>query len=380
MKNKFIPVCTAYLSGNEKKYINDCIDTGWISSAGKYVTEFEKAFAKYCGCKYAVAVTSGTTALHLALASLGIKKGDEVIIPSFTMIACAFAVCYTGAKPVFIDIDEKTWNIDVSKIENKITKKTKAIMPVHIFGNPCNMKEIIRIAKKYKLHIVEDCAEAHGAEYNGKKVGSFSSVAAFSFFANKNLTAGEGGMVVTNNKKYYDKCRYLRNMSYSLTKPRTYEHDEIGFNYRMTNLQAAIGLAQTELADKYRAMRIENNRLYKKFLSGVKGIIFQQDENNSINVHWMNAILIDAKKYGKTKDMLMKFLKANNVDTRLLFTGMHKQKSLKQYGCKITGNYKNTEKLTKSGLYLPSSSNLTSGQIKYICKLISSFGGKLTFH
>lgn len=380
MKNKFIPVCTAYLSGNEKKYINDCIDTGWISSAGKYVTEFEKAFAKYCGCKYAVAVTSGTTALHLALASLGIKKGDEVIIPSFTMIACAFAVCYTGAKPVFIDIDEKTWNIDVSKIENKITKKTKAIMPVHIFGNPCNMKEIIRIAKKYKLHIVEDCAEAHGAEYNGQKVGSFSSVAAFSFFANKNLTAGEGGMVVTNNKKYYDKCRYLRNMSYSLTKPRTYEHDEIGFNYRMTNLQAAIGLAQTELADKYRAMRIENNRLYKKFLSGVKGIIFQQDENNSINVHWMNAILIDAKKYGKTKDMLMKFLKANNVDTRLLFTGMHKQKSLKQYGCKITGNYKNTEKLTKSGLYLPSSSNLTSGQIKYICKLISSFGGKLTFH
>jgi len=373
MNKKFVPVCTAYLSGNEKKYINDCIDTGWISSAGKYIVEFEKAFAKYCGCKYAVAVTSGTTALHLALASLGIKKGDEVIIPSFTMIACAFAVCYTGSKPVFVDIDEKTWNIDVSKIEEKITKKTKAIMPVHIFGNPCNMKEIIRIAKKYKLHIVEDCAEAHGAEYNGKKVGSFSSISAFSFFANKNLTAGEGGMVLTNNKKYYDKCRYLRNMSYSLTKPRTYEHDEIGFNYRMTNLQAAIGLAQTELADKYRAMRIENNRLYKKFLSGVEGIIFQQDEKNSINVHWMNAILIDEKKYGKTKDRLMKFLKENNVDTRLLFTGMHKQKSLKQYGCKITGNYKNTEKLTKSGLYLPSSSNLKTTQIEYVCNLIKKF-------
>ncbi|GAB1402346.1 hypothetical protein MASR1M68_12570 [Elusimicrobiota bacterium] len=173
MKNEFIPVCNAYLAGNEKKYVADCMNTGWISSAGKYVSEFEKAFAKYCGCKYAVSVTSGTTALHLALRAVGIKNGDEVIIPSFTMIACAFAVCYTGAKPVFVDIDEKTWNIDVSKIEKKITKKTKAIMPVHIFGNPCNMKEIIKIAKKHKLHIIEDCAQAHGAEYNGKKVGQF---------------------------------------------------------------------------------------------------------------------------------------------------------------------------------------------------------------
>ena len=374
MKNEFIPVCAAYMAGNEKKYINDCIDTGWISSAGKYVSEFEKAFAKYSGCKYAVSVSSGTAALHLALAAIGIKKGDEVIIPSFTMIACAFAVCYTGAKPVFIDVDEKTWNIDVSKIEQKITKKTKAIMPVHIFGNPCNMKEIAKIAKKHKLHIVEDCAEAHGAEYNGKKAGSFSSVSAFSFFANKNLTTGEGGMVVTNSKKYYDKCRYLRNMSYSLTKPRTYEHDEIGFNYRMTNLQAAVGLAQTELADKYKAMRIKNNGLYKKFLSQADGIIFQQDEKNAVNVHWMNAILVDSKKYGRTKDELVGFLKQNGIDTRFLFTGMHKQKCLKKYGCAVKGNYKNTDMLTKGGLYLPSSSNLTEKQIKKICSLILYFG------
>lgn len=376
MKNEFIPVCNAYLAGNEKKYVNDCINTGWISSAGKYVCEFEKAFAKYCGCKYAVSVTSGTTALHLALSSVGIKKGDEVIIPSFTMIACAFAVCYTGAKPVFVDVDEKTWNIDVSKIEEKITKKTKAIMPVHIFGNPCNMKEIIRIAKKHKLHIIEDCAQAHGAEYNGKKVGSFSSVSAFSFFANKNLTTGEGGMVLTNNKKYYDKCRYLKNMSYSLTKPKTYEHDEIGFNYRMTNLQGAIGLAQVEMADKYKTLRIKNNKLYKKFLSSVEGILFQEDEKNSVNVNWMNTILIDEKKYGKTKDQLIKFLKENNVDTRLLFTGMHKQKCLKKYGCKMKGDYKNTDKLTKFGLYLPSSSNLREEQIKYICNLIKDFSKK----
>ncbi|MDD5021348.1 MAG: DegT/DnrJ/EryC1/StrS family aminotransferase [Endomicrobiaceae bacterium] len=376
MKNEFIPVCNAYLAGNEKKYVDDCLNTGWISSAGKYVSEFEKAFAKYCGCKYAVSVTSGTTALHLALSAVGIKQNDEVIIPSFTMIACAFAVCYTGAKPVFVDIDDKTWNIDTAKIEEKITKKTKAIMPVHMFGNPCNMKEIIRIAKKYKLHIIEDCAQAHGAEYNGKKVGGFSSISAFSFFANKNLTTGEGGMVLTNNKKYYDKCRYLRNMSYSLTKPKTYEHDEIGFNYRMTNLQGAIGLAQVELADKYKSLRIKNNKLYKKFLSSVEGISFQEDEKNSLNVNWMNTIVIDEKKYGKTKEQLINFLKENNVDTRLLFTGMDKQKSLKKYGCKMTGNYKNTNRLTKYGLYLPSSSNLKSGQIEYICNLIKDFSEK----
>lgn len=372
----FIPVCNAYLDGNEKKYVLDCLDTGWISSAGKYVKEFENRFAEYCGCKYAVAVTSGTAALHIALSSLGIKKGDEVIIPSFTMIACAFAVCYTGAKPVFVDVDKDTWNIDCSKIESKITSKTKAIMPVHIFGNPCDMKAIMKIAKKHKLHIIEDCAEAHGAEYYGKKAGSFSSIAAFSFFANKNLTTGEGGMVVTNNKKYYDRCRYFRNMCYSLDKPRTYEHDDIGFNYRMTNLQAAVGLAQIEKADFYRTLRINNNKIYRKYLKNVEGISFQKDEKNSLNVCWMNAILIDKEKYGKTKKELVQYLKDNNVDTRLLFTGMHKQKSLKNYGCSMLGKYENTDKLTADGLYLPSSANLKESEIRHICGLIADFKDK----
>lgn len=369
----FIPVCNAYLNGNEKKYVQDCIDTGWISSAGKYIKEFENSFAKYCGCKYALAVTSGTTALHIALASLDIKKGDEVIIPSFTMIACAFAVCYTGAKPVFVDVDKKTWNIDCSKIESKINSKTKAIMPVHIFGNPCNMKEIIKLAKKHKLYIIEDCAEAHGAEYHGKKVGSFSSIAAFSFFANKNLTTGEGGMVVTNNKKYYDKCRYFRNMCYSLEKPRTYEHNDIGFNYRMTNLQAAVGLAQVEKADYYRQLRVNNNKLYRKYLSCIEGISFQEDEKESLNVCWMNAILIDKKKYGKTKQELVEYLKDNKVDSRLLFAGMQKQQSLRKYGCNMKGKYQVTDNLTEQGLYLPSSANLHESEIKYICDLIIKF-------
>lgn len=372
MVNRFIPVCSTYLNGNEKKYLLDCINTGWISFAGKYVKEFESAFAKYCDSKYAVAVTSGTTALHIALVALGIKKGDEVIIPSFTMIACALAVCYIGAKPVFVDIDKDTWTIDVNKIEEKITSKTKAIMPVHIFGNPCNMKQICKIAKKHKLYIIEDCAEAHGATYNDKKVGSFSDVAAFSFFANKNLTTGEGGMVVTNNKKYYEKLKYYRNMCYPLNKPRTYEHADIGFNYRMTNMQAAIGLAQVEKADYYRNLRIRNNNLYRKYLKSVPGIIFQQNQKNSLNVCWMNAILVDEKKYGKTKQQLIDYLKQNGVDTRLLFTGLHKQPCLKQYGCNMNGKYNNTELLTKNGLYLPSSSNLKKSDIKFICDLIKS--------
>ncbi len=373
MKNKFIPVCNAYLNGNEKKYLLDCIDTGWISSAGKYVKEFEQKFAKYCDSKYAVSVTSGTTALHMALTVLEIKKGDEVIIPSFTMIACAFAVCYTGAKPVFVDVDKNTWTIDVNKIEEKITPKTKAIMPVHIFGNPCDMFKIISIAKKYKLYVVEDCAEAHGATYKNKKVGSFSSISAFSFFANKNLTTGEGGMVVTNSKEYYDKLKYFRNMCYPLDKPRTYEHFDIGFNYRMTNLQAAIGLAQTEKADYYKKLRIKNHNLYKEYLKDVQGIVFQRDQKNSVNVAWMNAVLVDEKKYGKTKNQLAEYLKQNGVDTRFLFTGMHKQKCLKDFKCNMSGKYPITDMLTEKGFYLPSSSNLKKSEIKYICNLIKNF-------
>jgi perosamine synthetase len=369
----FIPVCEPFLVGNEKEYVQDCMDTGWISSAGKYVNQFETSFAKYCDCDYGVATCNGTVSLHLALAALGIKKGDEVIIPSFTMIASAFAVCYTGAKPVFVDSDKDTWNIDVSKIEDKITAKTKAIMPVHIFGNPCNMDEIKRIANKYSLFIVEDAAEAHGATYKDKKIGSFSDIASFSFFANKNLTTGEGGMVVMNNKDNFDKCRGLKNMSFPLDSPRVYEHEFIGFNYRMSNIHAAIGLAQVEKADEYKDMRIKNNKLYKEFLIDVDGIIFQKDEENSLNVNWMNAILIDPEVYGHSRDELIAHLKENGVDTRLFFTGMHRQKGLIDFGCDTNGDYNVTENLTKNGFYLPSASNLALIQIEYISKLIKEF-------
>ena len=370
----FIPVCEPMLAGNELKYVTEAVSTGWISSSGKYVTEFENQFAEYCGCKYGIAVCNGTIALHLALIGLGIGKGDEVIVPTFTMIASAFAVCYTGAKPVFVDADKDTWNIDVKKIEEKITSKTKAIMPVHIFGKMCDMDAIHALAKKYNLYVLEDAAEAHGASYHGVKAGASSDIAAFSFFANKNITTGEGGMVVTNNKEFYDRARYFKNVCFPLDGPRNYQHEDIGYNYRMSNVVAAIGLAQVEKADDYKEMRIRNHQLYKKYLSDVSGILFQSEpDKDCVDVCWMNTIVIDPAKYGHHKDELIAHLKENEIDTRLLFTGMHKQKAMMDYGCDCSGEYPVCEWLTENGFYLPSSSSLTEEQIKFICGIISNF-------
>lgn len=369
----FIPVCEPLLNGNELKYVDDAVRTGWISSSGDYVNKFESKFAEYVQSKYGIAVCNGTVALHLALVALGIGKNDEVIIPSFTMIATAFAVCYTGATPVFVDADKETWNIDVTKIEEKITKNTKAIIPVHIFGNPCNMDEISKIAKKYNLFVIEDAAEAHGAEYNGKKIGSFSDIACFSFFANKNLTTGEGGMCITNNEEYNKLCRYYKNMCFPLDGTRNYMHENIGFNYRMSNIHAAIGLAQVEKADEYRKLRIRNAQLYKKYLENCEGIIFQRDTPNSLNVNWMNTIIIDDKKYGHTKDELILYLKSNGIDTRLLFKSMNRQPSLRKFGCNCSGAYPITDWLSDNGFYLPSGSNLSEEEISKICSLIKQF-------
>ena len=370
----FIPVCEPMLAGNELKYVTEAVSTGWISSSGKYVTEFENQFAEYCGRKYGIAVCNGTIALHLALIGLGIGKGDEVIVPTFTMIASAFAVCYTGAKPVFVDADKDTWNIDVKKIEEKITSKTKAIMPVHIFGKMCDMDAIHALAKKYNLYVLEDAAEAHGASYHGVKAGASSDIAAFSFFANKNITTGEGGMVVTNNKEFYDRARYFKNVCFPLDGPRNYQHEDIGYNYRMSNVVAAIGLAQVEKADDYKEMRIRNHQLYKMYLSDVPRILFQSEpDKDCIDVCWMNTIVIDPAKYGHHKDELIAHLKENEIDTRLLFTGMHKQKAMMDYGCDCSGEYPVCEWLTENGFYLPSSSSLTEEQIKFICGIISNF-------
>ncbi|NQV08592.1 DegT/DnrJ/EryC1/StrS family aminotransferase, partial [Candidatus Woesearchaeota archaeon] len=257
---KFIPVAEPVLEGNELKYVTECVKTGWISSAGKFVKKFEEKFSKYCDCKYGVAVSNGTTALHLALVALGIKKGDEVIVPNFTFVATANAVVYVGGVPVFVDADKETWNIDVDKIEEKITSKTKAIIPVNIYGHPCDMNKIMDIAKKHNLYVIEDCAESHGAEYNGEKTGSFGDISCFSFYGNKIITTGEGGMCVTNNKELAEKMSMLKD--HGMKPERRYWHETIGFNYRMTNIQAAIGLAQLENINKFIETKRENTIIY----------------------------------------------------------------------------------------------------------------------
>ena len=370
---EFIPVCEPFLDGNESVYVNDCLDTGWISSSGKYVDEFENKFAEYSQANYAVSVCNGTVAIHLALIAAGVQKGDEVIIPNFTMIATAFAVCYAGAIPVFVDAEKETWNIDVRQIEEKITSKTKVIMPVSIFGHPCNMDEINELAKKHNLLVIEDAAESHGAEYKGKKTGNLADITTFSFYANKNLTTGEGGMVVTNNEDFYKKIKYYKNLCFPIDGARNYRHENIGFNYRMSNMHAAIGLAQVEKADTYREMRIANANLYKKHLINTPGIRFQETNSDVLNVHWMNGIVIDAIEYGRTRDELIQYLKKNAIDTRLFFAGMHEQNSLLNYGCKVDESYPVTEWLSKNGFYLPSSTNLSEQHIERICKLINEY-------
>jgi perosamine synthetase len=373
-KNKFIPVCEPLLDGNELKYVNDAVKTGWISSSGKYVTAFEEKFAQYCGADYAVSACNGTAALHLALAACDISRDDEVIIPDFTMIATAFAVCYTGAKPVFVDADPDTWNIDADKIEEKITPRTRAIMPVSIFGHPCAMDKINRLAHKHGLKVIEDAAESHGAEYKGKRTGNLADITAFSFYANKNITTGEGGMIVTNDETLYKKCQYFKNLCFPLDAPRNYLHNDLGFNYRMSNLHAAIGLAQAEKADEYISMRIRNANLYKKYLNGARGIALQKSKEDVINVHWMNGLVIDPEKFGKSRDELINHLKASNIDTRPFFTGMHRQPSLLKYGCDCSGEYPVTDNLSVNGFYLPSASNLGEDEIKHICDIIKNFG------
>lgn len=365
-----IPVCEPLLNGRELDYVAEAVKTGWISSSGKYVTAFEEQFAQYCGVKHGIAVCNGTVAIHLALVALGIGPGDEVIIPDFTMIASAFAVIYTGARPVFVDIDAATWNIRAAGIEEKITSRTKAIMPVSVFGNPCDMDAICALARKHDLFVIEDAAESHGAEYKGKKTGAWADITAFSFFSNKNLTTGEGGMVVTDDPQLAGRCRYFKNMCFPVSGPRNYIHEDIGFNYRMSNLHAALGLAQVERADEYRALRIRNARVYKQHLKDVPGIIFQEDTEGARNVHWMNAILLDPVKFGCHRDQLMAHLKERGVETRLLFVGMHRQPCLQKAGCDFCGTFPVTDRLTENGLYLPSASSLSEEDIRYVCEKI----------
>lgn len=354
------------LDGKELEYVTNCVKTNWISSKGSYVTEFESRFSEYCGAKYGIATSNGTTALHLALAALNIKRGDEVIIPTFTMIATANAVHYTGAKPIPVDSEPRTWNMDVDKIEAKITKRTKAIIPVHIYGHPVNMDPIMDLAENHGLYVVEDAAEAHGAEYKGKRTGGLGHAGCFSFYANKIITTGEGGMVVTSNEEISAKARLLRDHAFEDEK--RFWHRYIGFNYRMTNLQAAVGVAQLERIDEFVRTRRSNAKLFNSLLSNVEGITLPVEERWAKNVYWMYSILIE-DSFGLTRDELRQWLGAEGVETRNFFYPIHAQPVYAKY-CRES--FPVAEDVSRKGINLPSGNTLTEKEVEFIANLIIS--------
>ena len=356
-----ISIANPVFNGNEKKYLNECIDTGWVSANGRFIEEFEKKFAEFCGVKYAIACSNGTVSLHLIMLGLGIGPGDEVIMPTLTYIATANVVRYCGATPIFVDSLEDTFNMDPSKIEEKITEHTKAIMPVHLYGLACDMDPIMEIANKYGIPVIEDAAEAHGAEYKGRKVGSFGLASSFSFFGNKIITSGEGGMVTTDDEKLYKKMKLLKGQAVSPEKK--YWHIAVGYNYRMTNMQAAIGLGQLENISWHMEQRKRIADLYEKFLGNYKDyLVLQVEPDNCKHVYWMSNVILQ-DKVKKERDQVMKEMEACNIEMRPLFYPMHIMPPYydESVHCPVA------EKISSRGISLPSHALLTEEDVKYVC-------------
>jgi perosamine synthetase len=351
--------------------VAECVRSTWISGTSEYVNRFEEKFAQYCGCSYGVATNSGTTALHVALAALDIGKGDEVIIPTFTMVATANAVTYLGAKPVLVDSEPYTWNIDASKIEKRITRRTKAIMPIHTYGHPADMDLILELAEKHNLFVVEDAAEAHGAEYKSRKTGSLGDLACFSFYANKIITTGEGGMIVTRNRDLAEKARWLRAHAFGRYGKHFY-HEALGYGYRMSGLQAALGLGQLERIDKFVSTRRNNAELYNSLLCKIGGLITPPEASWAKNVYWMYSVLIE-RKFGMSREMLMKELESDGIETRTFFYPMHVQPIYSQLHA--GRKFPVANDLFQKGINLPSGNNLTPDEIAYVCKCIKKYSG-----
>jgi len=369
---KRIPVFDISLGSKEKEFVNDCLNTSFIGQ-GSYVKNFEKKFSQFVDCEYGITTTSGTTALHLACRVLGIKKGDEVLVSSSTNMACAFSVDYCGAIPIPIDIEKETWQMDVTKIEKKINKKTKAIMVVHLFGHPVDMDPVLKIAKKYNLKIIEDCAEAHGVTYKGKKVGSIGDIGAFSFFANKTITCGEGGMVVTNSKNLAEKARSLKNLSYG--KINKFIHDDIGFNYRLPNISAALGLGQFANIEKVFSEKKRIYDRYKKNLQNVSGIKIPIIRDWVTRyIMWVFNIYLD-ENFPVNRDELVKKLEEKNIETRNAFVPINKQTVLiDKYKLFKEDDCPNANYIMQKGFYLPSGNTISNKEIDFVCneiKLIS---------
>ena len=366
--NKFIPVNIPKIFKNEKRFVNQALRTNWISSEGPFVKKFEKNFSIYNKKKFGVAVSNGTAALEIAIKSLNLKKGSEVIIPAFSIISTANAVIKNKLKPILVDCDLETWNMRSDETLKKITKKTKAIIITHIYGLPVDLKKILQIAKKKNIIIIEDTAEVIGLKYKNKICGSFGDLSTFSFYANKHITTGEGGMICTNNKKYYEKCKSLRNLSFSKSFYDRFNHDDIGWNYRMSNLQAALGCGQLKNINWIIKRKREIGNKYYSKLKNKDNIILQKNIiSYAKNIYWVFGILV--KKNSKiSRNKIMKMLLKKNIETRPFFLPMNKQKIFKKM--KLFNRIKapNSEYLSKNGFYLPSGLGITNKQIDFVIK------------
>jgi perosamine synthetase len=358
----FIPIYTPALDGHEEKYVLDAVRSGWISSLGQYVTRFEEQFARFCGVDHAISVSNGTVALHLALHALGIGPSDEVIVPSLTFVASANAVRYTGASPVFADVDPQTWCIDVEDAAGLVTARTKAIMPVHLYGHPANMSGVNALAAAHGLQVIEDAAEAHGAAIDGRIVGGIGRIGSFSFYANKIITTGEGGMLTTDDGQLAARCRMLRD--HAMPPQKRYWHEEVGFNYRMTNLQAAVGVAQMERIDVFIRRKRRIAELYAKYLRDLPGVQLPVERPGYTNVFWMYSILVQPP-YALSRDELIVALRQRGIDSRPFF---HPLDTLPPYR---TGKVRPAaEHLSQCGINLPSAPSLTDEQVAYVAATI----------
>lgn len=377
-----IPVSAPDLSGNELGYVSDAVTSGWISSGGAYLDRFEREWAAYCGRRHGVAVANGTNALQIAVRALGLGPGDEVIMPTFTIISCALAVVEAGATPVLVDSDPTIWGMDVGALEAAVTPRTRAIMPVHIYGHPLDMDAVMAVAQRHQLAVIEDAAEVHGAEYlsgrasgagTWRRCGGFGALSTFSFYANKIVTTGEGGMVVTDDDDLAARLRRLGNLGF--IPERRFLHEEHGFNYRMTNMQAAVGVAQLERIDQTLAGKRRMAAAYRAGLAGLNGLQLPPDAPWARNVYWMFGIVLD-EALGLTAADLAGRLRAAGIETRPFFLGMHEQPLLQRQGLFAGARHPVAERLARQGLYLPSGATLTDAEIATVVAAVRQAVGR----
>ncbi len=362
MNDLFIPVNEPLLNGNEKKYLSECIDSGWISSEGPFVAEFESRFAARVGRKYGVAVSNGSVALDAAVAALRLGPGDEVIMPTFTIISCAAAIVRTGATPVLVDCDPHTWNMDVEQVRSRIGPRTRAIMVVHLYGLPVDMDPLLDLASTHGLAIIEDAAEMHGQTYKGRPCGSFGDISTFSFYPNKHVTTGEGGMIVTDDAQLAERCRSLRNLCF--VPNRRFVHEELGWNFRMTNLQAALGLAQLERLDEFLKRKRAMGARYLELLGDLSTIETAPERtDHASSVFWVFGLVL-SDQVGFDAPEAMSRLAQLNVGTRPFFWPMHEQPVFKRMGLFGKDRHPVAERVARRGFYLPSGLALTAAQIE----------------